>query len=187
MLKADPHRLNIPDLVGHMSIGEAEIGGLFMNGLSQGLVEVTQKMDEAGRRFEEYSINPLFAKMEAALKQKNRPTQASAREQLFQLMEQDFGLLSPKDIETAHMWLDDDGFDVEIVKLALMEMKSKQITSIKYVDRILLDWKKKNVRTVEEAKRQMIEFRNRSATQATPPSGPKADPDDYYDWMGEIQ
>ncbi|MCL1948340.1 MAG: DnaD domain protein [Turicibacter sp.] len=186
MLKTNPTGWNVADLAQYLTIGESGVAGLLMNGLGQGFIEVTQKADGAGRRFEEYSLIPLFGKVETAFRQKNRKGAAGSKEELFNLLERDFGLLSPKDIETAHMWLDDDGFDPEIIKLALMEMKSNQITSIKYVDKILLDWKKKNVTTVEGAKRQMIEFRNRRAESTIPQDGPKADPNDYYDWMGEI-
>ena len=185
-LKTDPHGWNLSDLAGHMSLEESGVSVLFMNGLNRGFIEVSQNIDELGRRFEEYSLLPLFGKIEGAWKQKNRKSSATAREELFKLLEMDFGLLSPKDIETAYMWLDDDGFDPEVIKLALVEMKSNQISSIKYVDKILLEWKKKNIRTVEEAKRQMIDFRNRKAHQTPVPNTPTANPDDYYDWMSEV-
>lgn len=174
------------DLANDMSLEEGGVAALFMDGLEKGFIEISQKSDDMGRRFEEYSLASLFGRIETAWKQKNRKSTASAREELFKLLEMDFGLLSPKDIETAYMWLDDDGFDPEIIKLALVEMKSNQITSIKYVDKILLEWKKKNVRTVDEAKRQMIDFRNRKAHQTAPQASATANPDDYYNWMDDI-
>jgi len=186
-LKGNPQSWKLADLAANMSIEESGVAALFMEAIGKGFVEVSQKSDEEGRRFEEYSLLPLFGKMDVAWKQKQRKSNENSRQELFKVLEQDFGLLSSKDIETAYMWLDDDGFDPEVIKLAVVEMKSQNITSIKYVDKILLEWKRKNVRTVEEAKRQMIDFRNRKAHLApVPATTTTVNPDDYYDWMSDI-
>lgn len=185
-LKTNPKVLKVDDLASHMSIEESGVATLLMEAIGKGFIEVDEKADEQGLRDMEYSLQPLFGKIETIWKQKQRKSTEDRRQELFKLLEQDFGLLSTKDIETAYMWLDDDGFDPEIIKLALVEMKSQQITSIKYVDKILLEWKRKGVGTVEEAKRQMIDFRNRKAYQAPVPATSGANPEDYYNWMDEI-
>ena len=65
-------------------------------------------------------------------------------------------------------------------------MNSYQIKSIRYIDKILLDWKKKNIKTVEEAKRQLIAFRQRKqSSMTTETQTVSVDPNFYYDWMNE--
>ncbi len=49
----------------------------------------------------------------------------------------------------------EDKFDAELIKLAIQELNAYQIKSIRYIDKILLEWKKKNITTVEEAKRSI--------------------------------
>lgn len=45
---------------------------------------------------------------------------------------------------------------------------------------------KKNITTVEEAKRQLIQFRQRKQSpMATNNEAPVVDPNFYYDWMNE--
>ena len=74
----------------------------------------------------------------------------------------------------------------DLIKLAIQEMNSYQIKSIRYIDKILLEWKKKNITTIEEAKRQLIAFRQRKQTAATTSAqAPVVDPNFYYDWMNE--
>ena len=67
--------------------------------------------------------------------------------EIFTLFEQEFGrLLSPMECETITMWLDDDGHTVEIIKAALKEAVLAQKLSLRYIDRILFEWKKKRVK-----------------------------------------
>ena len=84
------------------------------------------------------------------------------------------------------MWMTEDNFDPELIKLAIYEVNANQIKSIRYIDKILLEWKKKNITTVEEAKRQLIQFRQRKQSpMATNNEAPVVDPNFYYDWMNE--
>ena len=54
------------------------------------------------------------------------------------------------------------------------------------MNRLNIEWKKKNITTVEEAKRQLIAFRQRKQTAATTSAqAPVVDPNFYYDWMNE--
>ena len=147
---------------------------------------MSSKTDEFGKRFEEYSLSPLFTRIEKHLKQKKNQSKSTQREEIFTLLEQEFGILSPLDIETIHMWMTEDNFDPELIKLAIYEVNANQIKSIRYIDKILLEWKKKNITTVEEAKRQLIQFRQRKQSpMATNNEAPVVDPNFYYDWMNE--
>lgn len=186
LLKTNPSGWTFSDISTHMTIDEANCSVLFINLVERQYITVSSKMDERGKRFEEYSIAPLFEKIETLLRQQKTQATSTQREEIFSMIEQEFGILSPLDIETIHLWMTEDNFDPELIKLAIREMNSYQIKSIRYIDKILLDWKKKSIKTVEEAKRQLIAFRQRKqSSMTTETQTVSVDPNFYYDWMNE--
>ena len=60
--------------------------------------------------------------------------------------------------ESITMWLDEDGHPVEIIRAALKEAVLAQKLSLRYIDRILFEWKKKNVKTLADVERQTKSF-----------------------------
>ncbi len=79
--------------------------------------------------------------------------------QLFQIVEQSFGRpLSPYEIETLNQWIDVDHHDLSVIQAALDEALSQNKLSFKYIDRILLNWKKNNVKTVDDSKKIREQF-----------------------------
>lgn len=79
-------------------------------------------------------------------------------ETIFEIIEKEFGrLLSPLEIEMIRSW----DYPIEILKLAVQEASTSGQFVIKYIDKILYNWSKANVRTVEDAKKYITNFRNR--------------------------
>lgn len=79
-------------------------------------------------------------------------------ENIFEIIEKEFGrLLSPLEIEMIRSW----DYPIEILKLAVQEASTSGQFVIKYIDKILYNWSKANVRTVEDARRYIDNFRNR--------------------------
>ena len=64
--------------------------------------------------------------------------------EIYKLFEQEFGrLLSPMEYETIGMWFDQDKHSSALIRLALKEAVLSQKLSLRYIDRILFEWKKK--------------------------------------------
>ena len=61
------------------------------------------------------------------------------------------------------MWLDEDHYALELIELALREAVLSQVYSLKYVDRILLSWERKNIRTKDQVLKESEKFRQNSA------------------------
>ncbi len=80
---------------------------------------------------------------------------------LFQQIEQAFARpLSPFEMETLNQWLDVDKHDLSVIQAALDEATSQNKLSFKYMDRILLNWKKNNVKTIEDSKKLVVNLIN---------------------------
>ena len=96
---------------------------------------------------------------------------------LFQQIEQAFGRpLSPFEIETLNQWLDIDKHELSVIQAALDEATSQNKLSFKYIDRILLNWKKNNVKTIEDSKQISRQF-NQPKMKHTVKNIPK------FDWL----
>src|SRR5690606_13024812 len=106
---------------------------------------------------------------------------------IFSLFEQEFGrFLSPMECESITMWLDEDGHSAEIIRAALKEAVLAQKISLRYIDRILFEWKKKNVKTLSDVERQTKSFRTvgiRPAQQQQKTVSVKRVP--FYNWLEE--
>lgn len=73
-----------------------------------------------------------------------------------EILEKEFGrMVTPLETEKIKTW----DYPIEVIRLAIAESVSNGIFYIKYIDRIIFNWKKANVRTVEEAKNQIEKFR----------------------------
>src|SRR5699024_12555455 len=81
------------------------------------------------------------------------------------MLESEFGRpLSPIEIETLVAWIENDKYSPELIQLALREAVFSQAYNFKYIDRILLYWEKKNIRTKEQVEKEIQRNRNLSKT-----------------------
>jgi len=188
LMKEKPLDWSLAEITEMMTIDAHVCSQIFIELINNGFLFVESKEDARGRRSEHYSLAPLFLKIETILKQDANVRRQHDLEDLYVKIEHLFGVLSPRDIELVQMWMSDDGMDASLIELALAEMQMHDIRSLKYVDKILLDWKRKNIYTVDEAKRSLIDFRNRRlASSGSLSREPAGDPADYYDWIGKIK
>jgi len=187
-LKGQPSGWSLSDISDLMTLDLNMCSQIFMRLVEDGFLLVNSNTDEFGVRSETYSLAPLFSKLEIVMKKTATKDRENDLQELALKIEQIFGVLSPRDVELVQMWMSDDGFDTSVIELALMEMQMHNIRSLKYVDKILLDWKRKNIYTVDEAKRSLLEFRNRSSIPKSEKLGQStSNPDDYYNWIDRIK
>ena len=139
------------------SMQPRQITSVIQNLIQRELLELNVRKDEEGKFTEYMNLDPFYEKLSQILKKQNLDHQESDSveqfKQLFQLMEQSFGRpLSPYEIETLNQWIDVDQHDLSVIQAALDEALSQNKLSFKYIDRILLNWKKNNVKTVDDSK-----------------------------------
>ncbi len=74
---------------------------------------------------------------------------------VFEIIEKEFGrTISPLETEMIKTW----DYPLDILKLAIMEASTSGQFVIKYIDKIIYNWKKGNVRTLNDAKRYIEQF-----------------------------
>jgi len=175
----------IDELQSRMSISPERLIESLQKLVERGFVSIDEHTDPvSGIRYERYNVNGLFAKLAelcAAEEGDVRNGQAAGRYappvrsvpeagmkrqdaeiNLFVLFEQEFGRpLSPMECETISAWLDQDRYPEALIVAALKESVFAGKLHFRYIDRILLEWRRSGVKTPEEAKEYAARFRGR--------------------------
>ncbi|MDN6161831.1 MAG: DnaD domain-containing protein [Atopostipes sp.] len=134
------------------------------------LLSIETRKDEDGITEDIYSLDFLWEKLIALMEQDEKEEEIEEEEKesknLYSIFESEFGRpLSPMEMETLVMWVEEDNFSKELIQLALREAVLSQVYSFKYIDRILLNWKKKNIRTKEQVEKESQRFREYSQSK----------------------
>lgn len=187
IVKTNPTDWTLAHIADLMTVDVTTISGIFMTLIHDGFIVVNQLEDVAGKRHESYSLAPLFLKVETVMKKEASGKSVSTLKELSVKIEAIFGVLSPRDVELIGHWLNEDGFDATLIELALGEMQLHDIRSLKYVDKILLNWKRKNIFTIDEAKRSLIEFRRGHINPGAGTGEVVHDAAVYYDWIEQTK
>ncbi|MBS4173243.1 DnaD domain-containing protein [Bacillus sp. FJAT-49736] len=170
-------RMTIPD-----SICTSILGRLLQNRF----IGIEESYLENNIRCEKYSLKPLWEKLIEEMlydkKQDELEKNLLQETNLYTTFEQEFGRpLSPLECETLAMWLDQDKQNPAIIKAALKEAVLSGKLNFRYIDRILFEWKKNGINTIEQANKHGQKFRQqRKSTQATSKSTNTVP---FYNWL----
>lgn len=92
-----------------------------------------------------------------------------SKKELFEIFQQCFGrLLTPFEIEDINKWIDEEGMPIEIVNLALREAAGNNRISWKYINKILIEWKRDGDVTIEKVEQRLARFEQQKSNYAKP-------------------
>lgn len=179
MLYAQTERNDFPtpeELAERMGIQARAVGSMLSRLMKEGFLSIDDYVDEAtGLQSERYNWSGWLMKAaewrateKRHSKKAERSPQSAAESarsaessatNLFSVFEQELGrLLSPYECEIIIGWLDKDRYSEEIILFALKEAVFAGKLSLRYIDRILVEWSRNRVTTVEEARAQAGKF-----------------------------
>ena len=111
-------------------------------------------------RYKTVSVTPPETESETDIYTTTATTSAREKQNTCKRFEQEFGRpLSPTEIEQVQKW--ESSMSADLVIEALQRAVLAGRFNFKYIDGILLDWQKNNVRTLLDVKRQDKEFEDR--------------------------
>lgn len=175
-----------PDEIGaRMMTSQLKVTTMLQKLMQQGYLAIEQET-ENDVLIEQISLQPLWERLlDCVYKEQRQEKENNQKEmegEIFQLFEQEFGrFLSPMEIETISMWMDQDGHTPAIIRMALKEAVISQKISLRYVDRILFEWKKKNIKTKTEVSKHATSFREKNIR--IQPAGNSAKKVQFYNWL----
>jgi DNA replication protein len=173
------------ELASKMSCNEAQCSEHLRHLLQRGLLEIVQNT-EGPIYSERYSLDILWNKLASLLILSQKDEEHIQQEEaLYTIYEKEFGRpLSPIECETLGMWIDQDQHTPEMIKAALREAVISGKLNFRYIDRILFDWKKNGIKTLEQAKAHGENIRRHYGNQKdSNPSNNKPMQFQLYNWL----
>ncbi|CAM3973145.1 DnaD domain protein [Paenibacillus alkaliterrae] len=161
----------LEELAERMGLSVREVGQLLGRLMKDEFLTIDEYIDSStGMQSERYNwsgwlfkaaqlTSELKRETKKAERQPAKPLSASSAD-LFSVFEQEFGrLLSPMECETITGWLDQDRYTDEIIRFALKEAVFAGKLSLRYIDRILIEWSRNRVTNADEARAHSQKFR----------------------------
>lgn len=170
----------IEQLAERLSMSGTRLIQLLQKLIKEEWISIDESIEpQTGLRSESYNLDPLYRRLyqcwkneQLALKESvsEPPTVplggSGARVSLYSHFEQAFGRpLSPLEIETIQLWVEQDRYPDELILTALREAASVGKLYIRYIDRILLEWQRQQIKSVEEARHYSMRFRRHTITR----------------------
>lgn len=178
----------IHELAEYMTLTTEECSQTILSLIQRGYLEILNGKTEEGIYYEKYSLKPLWLRLideHALLEQESREFQMQLEEgSLFTLFEQEFARpLSPIECETLSMWIDNDHHSPSVIKAALKEAVLSGKLNFRYIDRILFEWKRSGIKTVQQAEEQSRNFRLKQQKKQTPEKKKDTESVPFYNWL----
>lgn len=176
------------EIADRMTLTTEQCSHTILSLIQRGYLEILKGKTEDGIYYEKYSLQPLWSRLideHALLEQEDHEFQIQVEEgSLFTLFEQEFArALSPIECETLSMWIDNDHHSPALIKAALKEAVLSGKLNFRYIDRILFEWKKAGIKTVEQAKEQSKQFRNHQQKNRILDNQKRTDSVPFYNWL----
>lgn len=135
----EKNELDLEDIKNKLNIEENEILNSFNSLINKKIIEIIMKKNEKNIR-EEISLDLFYEKILLNDKQEEQPSD------IYIEFESEFGrTLSPMEYETISNWIYNK-IPEETIRKALKEAILNGVTSLRYIDRILNEWTKKEVK-----------------------------------------
>lgn len=165
---------SIDQLELRMGTAPGELSPVIRRLMKEGWFSIDELVDEStGIRSERYNLSGMYEKLGQCLAEQRAAAGRPAEEQvpvpkpkegqaqnIFVIFEREFARpLSPMECETISGWVDQDGYPEDLILLALKEAVFAGKVHFRYIDRILLEWSRNRVKTVEDAKAHIQKFR----------------------------
>lgn len=124
---------------------------------------VTTKMDEQTNQVV-YLFDNIFQNLAQLLLSNTQQETIVIKQEdiadLMQMFSTEFGRnLSPTEFDMITSWLQDDKYSISLIKEALKEAVLSNVYNLRYMDRILLEWDRKQIKTVEQVKQQKQQYK----------------------------
>lgn len=156
-------------LASRTNFNVSEVGQILQSLIEQKFIEIVQTNDEQNRIQNQYSLSPLYEKLVNYLNEakpladvvQDSTTKKNNEEDdevttCTRKFEIEFGrMLSPLEREMIQNWFLLDHYDAEVIQLALREAVLAQVYNFKYIDRILLNWSRMNLKTANQVKHHL--------------------------------
>lgn len=168
------------EIAQYVTVSEQQCLEILKKLIQKNLLTIEERSNEYDQFSEAYNLNMLWERLYQETEEKIEEEDHVGT--IFILFEQEFGRpLSPFEIETINTWLDVDLIKPELIKAGLRESVLMGKLNFKYIDRILREWQRKGIQTVEQARDASKPFHQTQTKKEY--KREKRDTSVYYNWL----
>jgi len=141
------------------------------------IIKIKLETNKNGKKEEYIYIDLLYKKLYSFLLDKNSIEEETIQtKDIYLKFESELGrTISPSEIELINDWMN-DGVTQDLIEEALKEAIYNNVRNLKYIDRIIYNWRSKGIKTKKDIIKEKKNFRNIQA-----PKEPIYD----YNWLEE--
>ena len=123
---------------------------------------ISIELKKVGDVREEFiNLEQLYTKLAYLLVNSEEMTETKKSSNIYDIFEQEFGrTLSPIEYELINGWLEAQ-FNEEIIIMALKEAVFNGVSNLRYIDKILYEWKKKGLNSKEDVENDRMRFQQK--------------------------
>lgn len=166
IINMDPRVLYDPEMISKgTGINRIRVLEVINGLISKGILAIVVKKNGSSKKMEEFISTDLFyEKMRGVLLGGTNRANVKREEQtdLFSMFEKEFGrTLSSMEYEIIRGWVSDD-MPSDLVREALREATYNGVSNLRYIEKIILDWKKRGYKSVKDIERARERYKKKN-------------------------
>ena len=174
--KGDKVVYNPESISNSIGLDKYKVMELLNNLNEKKIISITVEKNEDGKSEEYISLDLMYKKILGTMIDKESEVKTIDNSDIFSIFESEFGrTISSMECQIIKGWIDDN-FSHELIMEALKEAIYNGVTSLRYIETILYNWRKKGYKTkkdIEEDKKKTRESKKEVKDVF------------YYDWLND--
>lgn len=129
-------------------------------------IRVESKKNDKGVMEEFIIMDDFYSKLTLiTIDEVNKETNDASKSDIFEVIQKEFGrTISPIEYEIIKAWIE-SGINESVIKEAVKEATFNGISNLRYIDKILYEWGKLGVKTVEDVEKNRMKRNNTNKNQ----------------------
>ena len=129
-------------------------------------IRVESKKNDKGIMEEFIIMDDFYSKLTLiTIDEVNKETNDASKSDIFEVRQKEFGrTISPIEYEIIKAWIE-SGINESVIKEAVKEATFNGVSNLRYIDKILYEWGKLGVKTVEDVEKNRMKHNNTNKNQ----------------------
>lgn len=129
-------------------------------------IRVESKKNDKGVMEEFIIMDDFYSKLTLiTIDEVNKETNDASKSDIFEVIQKEFGrTISPIEFEIIKAWIE-SGINESVIKEAVKEATFNGVSNLRYIDKILYEWGKLGVKTVEDVEKNRMKRNNTNKNQ----------------------
>lgn len=129
-------------------------------------IRVESKKNDKGIMEEFIIMDDFYSKLTMiTIDEVNKETNDASKSDIFEVIQKEFGrTISPIEFEIIKAWIE-SGINENVIKEAVKEATFNGVSNLRYIDKILYEWGKLGVKTVEDVEKNRMKRNNTNKNQ----------------------